>query len=106
MIEELYRNIYRIGVPLKGNPLKELNSYFIRGEESDLLIDTGFRTEDCAKALEAGLKELHSDKDRRDVYITHLHADHSGLADRFVGENRKIYMSEPDLVFIRKWTGI
>ncbi len=106
MIEELYRNIYRIGVPLKGNPLKELNSYFIRGEESDLLIDTGFRTEDCAQALEAGLQELHSDKSRRDVYISHLHADHSGLADRFVGKDRKIYISETDLGFMRKWTGM
>ncbi len=43
MIEELYPGIFRIGVVLPGNPLRELNSYFIRGEESDLLIDTGFR---------------------------------------------------------------
>lgn len=32
MIEEVAKNIYRIGVVLPGNPLKELNSYFIRGE--------------------------------------------------------------------------
>ena len=47
MVEEVYRNIYRIGVVLPGNPLRELNSYFIRGEQSDLLIDTGFRRPAC-----------------------------------------------------------
>ena len=55
MIEELYKNIYRIGVPLKGNPLKELNSYFIRGTDGDLLIDTGFRREDCELAMRDAL---------------------------------------------------
>ena len=65
MIEEIYKNIYRIGVPLTGNPLKELNSYFIRGTDGDLLIDTGFRRDDCEQALAGALKELGSDPDRR-----------------------------------------
>lgn len=97
MIEEVYPNIYRIGVVLPGNPLKELNSYFIKGEESDLLIDTGFRREACRQALEEGLKELHSDPWRRDLLITHLHSDHSGMADLFAGPDRRIYMSEIDI---------
>ena len=96
MIEEVYRNIYRIGVVLPGNPLKELNSYFIRGTKSDLLIDTGFRRDACRQALENGLAELGSDPDRRDVLITHLHSDHSGMADLFVGPGRHIYMSDVD----------
>lgn len=103
MIEEIYRNIYRISVPLKGNPLKELNSYFIRGDESDLLIDTGFRVESCREALEEGLAQLGSDPARRDVYATHLHSDHSGMVDQFVGEGRKIYMPRIDLDFNRMW---
>ena len=97
MIEELAKNIYRIGVPLPGNPLKELNSYFIRGSKSDLLIDTGFRCKDCEDALRAGLQELGSDPKRRDVLITHVHADHSGMADLFVGPERRIYMSRVDM---------
>ena len=103
MIEEIYRNIYRIGVPLKGNPLKELNSYFIRGDESDLLIDTGFRVDSCRIPLEEALEELGSDPGRRDIYATHLHSDHSGMCDLFVGEGRHIYMSETDVNFNRKW---
>lgn len=106
MIEELYRNIFRIGVPLKGNPLKEINSYYIRGESSDLLIDTGFRMQECREALEAGLRELASDPERRDLYITHMHADHSGLADQFVGPGRNIYISGTDLSFVKKWVSL
>lgn len=100
MVEKLEENIYRIGVPLPGNPLRELNSYFIRGEDSDLLIDTGFRRAACREALEAGLEELGSDPRRRDVLVTHLHSDHSGMADLFVGEGRRIYMSQPDLDYL------
>jgi len=101
MVEQVAKNIYRIGVPLPKNPLKELNSYFIRGDESDLLIDTGFRCDECREALEQGLKELGSDAARRDVLLTHIHSDHSGMADIFVGPGRKIYMSEIDLDYMR-----
>lgn len=99
MVEEIYRNIFRIGVTLPGNPLKELNSYFIRGDQSDLLIDTGFRRPACQQVLEAGLKELCSDPDRRDVLCTHLHSDHCGMADLFAGPDRRIYMSGTDIRF-------
>ncbi len=97
MVEEVYRNIYRIGVALPGNPLRELNSYLIRGRDRDLLIDTGFRRPICQQMLEKGLSELGSDPSRRDVLVTHLHSDHCGMADLFAGPERHIYMSGVDL---------
>lgn len=103
MTEEICKNIYRIGVPLPGNPLKELNSYFVRGKKTDLLIDTGFRRRACREALEKGLADLGSDPARRDVLLTHLHSDHSGLADLFVGKNRTIYIHEADLTLLRRF---
>lgn len=103
MVEQVAKNIYRIGVVLPKNPLKELNSYFIRGDKSDLLIDTGFRCDECRAALEQGLEELGSDASRRDVLLTHIHSDHSGMADIFVGAGRKIYMSEIDLAYMRRF---
>lgn len=96
MIREVERDIYAIDVPLKGNPLKALNSYFIRGKERDLLIDTGFRRESCREALEEALKDLGSERFRRSVLCTHLHSDHSGMADLFAGGGQSIYMSEAD----------
>ena len=100
MIEEIARNLYRISVPLPDSPLKELNSYFIRGTERDLLIDTGFRCEECRQALGDGLRELGSAADRRDVFLTHLHFDHIGMADLFVGKDCHIFLSKTDLDYM------
>ena len=86
MIEVVAENIYRIEVRMPGNPLKALNSYFIRGDEQDLLIDTGFKLPECREDLKEGLKKLNSHQQRRNILLTHLHSDHSGLADEFVGE--------------------
>ena len=101
--EEIRENIFRISVVLPNNPLKELNSYFIRGTDRDLLIDTGFRCRECHSALEAGLKELNSDPRKRDVLVTHLHSDHSGMADLFAGPDRTVYMTEIDLNYENRY---
>ena len=100
MVEEVANNIFRIGVPLPNNPLRELNSYFIRGTDRDVLIDTGFRNDECRAALEEGLCSLGSDPERRDVLVTHLHSDHSGMADLFVGKTRHVYISATDMQYI------
>ena len=102
MTEQVAHNIYRIGVELPGNPLRETNSYFVRGDDRDLLIDTGFRLEVCERALREGLEELGSDPARRDVLMTHFHADHGGLADLFVGPQRHIYVGRQDFDYRQK----
>lgn len=102
MIEEIAKDLYRIPVPLPGNPLKELNSYFIRGGERDLLVDTGFRKAECLDALQAGLRRLGSQPARRDVLITHLHTDHAGTADLAVGPRGRIYVNHAELSYSRR----
>ena len=91
MTECISEGLYRIPVPLPGNPLRELNSYLLRGRERSLLIDTGFRQEEGRRALFAGLAELDVDPRDVDVALTHLHSDHSGLAPEVVGETGWIY---------------
>ena len=105
MVEEIYKNIYRIGVALPGNPLKELNSYFIKGvdDDHDLLIDTGFRRPVCRQALEDGLRQLGSEDDRRQMLVTHLHSDHSGMADIFAGKNQPIYLTGMDIKYLSRF---
>ena len=79
LVEQVSDGIWRIGVELPQNPLRELNSYLIKGKENerDLLIDTGFRREECREALFAGLRALGSSTDRLDILLTHLHSDHT-----------------------------
>lgn len=78
MVTEMMKNIYRIEVPLPKNPMKLLNSYLIRGKDRSLIIDTGFNRPECREALMSALDELHVDFDSTDIFLTHLHADHSG----------------------------
>ena len=45
-----------------------------------LMIDTGFRDERCLKTMESVLEELGIAYEDLDVFMTHKHHDHSGLA--------------------------
>ncbi|MGI5971968.1 MAG: MBL fold metallo-hydrolase [Oscillospiraceae bacterium] len=96
MVENVIKNIFRIDVPLPGNPLKTLNSYFIKGSDRNLLIDTGFNMDECRTALLEGLRELGADMFRTDIYVTHLHSDHIGLADVIASPESKVFLTEID----------
>jgi glyoxylase-like metal-dependent hydrolase (beta-lactamase superfamily II) len=87
MIEAINDTIYKIDVPLPNTPLKSLNAYCIKGQDRHLLIDTGFNEPKCLEALTAALRELDVDRHRLDICVTHLHADHSGLAAELVKES-------------------
>ena len=103
MAEELLHNIYRLDVPLPHNPLKNLNSYFLRGQKGgrSLLIDTGFRQEACRSAMLEELAAVGADLDSTDIFLTHLHSDHAGLAPELIRPGGKIYISETDLRYLR-----
>lgn len=96
MVVRVYENIYMIEVVLPNNPLKALNSYVIKGEDKSLIIDTGFNQKDSIDALFGGLKELNIDIKDTQLFITHMHADHSGMASLFEEAGVKIYASEAD----------
>lgn len=96
MVEEILSNIYKIEVPLPGNPLKVLNSYLIKGKGRNLLIDTGFNQEECRKALFSGLSILGAALEETDIFITHLHADHCGLVSAVASEKSVVYCGEVD----------
>lgn len=91
MIEKLSAGIYRIAIPLPRNPLKALNSYFIRGDEKNLLIDTGFNRPECKKAIENAMQEIGFSMKNTDLFITHAHNDHSGLVGYLATPETKVY---------------
>lgn len=96
MAEQVHRNIYRIQVPLPGNPLKSLNSYVIKGERN-LIVDSGFNQPECLEVMEAGLEEIGVCLERTDFFVTHLHADHLGLVGRLARDgSARLYFSRPD----------
>jgi glyoxylase-like metal-dependent hydrolase (beta-lactamase superfamily II) len=96
IVEEKLPGIYVIKVPLPGNPLKTLNSYYIRGGDRSLLVDTGFNREECRTALFKGLESLGVSLVKTDIIITHLHADHCGLVTAVASDKNTVYCSEVD----------
>ena len=95
-MQEVCNNIYQILVPLPNSPLKVLNSYVIKGAPRNLIIDTGFNLPESEASLMSGLKMLNIDLDKTDIFITHCHADHSGLADKLKTPANRVWISEMD----------
>ncbi len=94
MIEQIRENLYRIEIPLPQNPLKALNSYFLRGIDRNLLIDTGFNRDECRAAIDQAIQELDFSMENTDIFITHIHSDHSGLAGYLARPETRIYTGE------------
>lgn len=99
MATQLCENLYHLDIPLAGSPLKNLNSYLIVGQRS-LLIDTGFRQDSCLEALEAELDAMGVQRDTLDIFVTHLHSDHLGLAPQIIRPGGNIYISQRDLDYL------
>jgi glyoxylase-like metal-dependent hydrolase (beta-lactamase superfamily II) len=104
MIEQILPGLWRIEVPLPGNPLQAVNSYLLKGDGRFLIIDTGMNMEVCAKALNAGLQQLNVDLKKTDFFVTHLHHDHMGLVSALATEGAKVYFNQPEIPIMQQFT--
>jgi glyoxylase-like metal-dependent hydrolase (beta-lactamase superfamily II) len=100
LIQKINERISRIAVQLPRNPLRELNSYIVRGDERDLLIDTGFRLPESFSDLAEGIRALGIDMGRTDIFLTHCHADHTGNAKHIASNSSIIFVSAADKAII------
>lgn len=97
MTEEILKDLYRIPVTLPNSPLKLLNSYVIKGGDRNIIIDTGFRRTECLETMREGISELGLDMGKTDILLTHLHADHTGLAPTLATPTSRVYISRKEL---------
>ena len=106
-MQEVYENIYLIKLPLPENPLKDLNSYFIKGSGGgrNLLIDTGFNHPQTEAALMGAWEALGARLEETDILITHAHSDHSGLAGKLKNAYNTVYCSSRDGVLLHDYVG-
>jgi len=100
-IKEVGVEFYRIVVPMLNNPLRENNCYVIRAGERSLIIDTGMPEERSKEVLTDGLEGLGVDLSQADVLVTHHHWDHVGLGHYLAKGGAKVYLSQPDIDFIK-----
>ena len=94
-VQEVAEGVFRIGVPLPNNPLRELNSYLIEGDRP-LLVDVGFDLDACEDALREGLATLGHSFDDVDLLFTHSHPDHCGAVSRVHRPGMTVYAGFPD----------
>ena len=95
-MQEVYKNIYLVELPLPDNPLKYLNFYIIKGNNKSLIVDTGFNREDTKQAINDVFEELELNPKETILFITHQHSDHAGLASYLEGLGVTIYASKHD----------
>lgn len=105
MIEEIYPQIFKLEIPLPNNPLRAINSYIITSGERNLIVDTGFNSEDCKRFFMDGIKEIGISLSGSDLLVTHLHSDHCGLAASISREGACVYAGETDSRIINAMTG-
>ena len=84
MVEQIMQGLYIIELPLPDNPLKSINSYVIPGRDRNLIVDTGMNRFDCGSV------------ENTDYFITHQHADHSGLVSSLATGSSTIFCSHVD----------
>ena len=91
MADEVFPGILRIELPLPRNPLRSMNSYVIQGEDRNLIVDTGMNRPECREVIDREIEEMGLNLSRTDVFVTHLHADHLGLAPHLTKGKNKVY---------------
>ena len=96
MAEEILSGIFRIEVSIPHSPLKATNAYVITGKDRNLLVDTGQNRPESLDALQKGLAELSIDMQVTDIFLTHMHADHSGLLPFIKTDSTRVFASEKD----------
>lgn len=96
VVEQILPNLFRLEIPLPGNPLRSVNSYVIKGYDRNLIIDTGLNRNECRDALLCGIHELAIDLDKTDFFITHMHADHVSLVPTLIASDAHVYGSSID----------
>lgn len=95
-MKKINNNTYKVSIPLTNNPLKEIHVYIVKGKQSSLLIDTGFNNTETKTYLYQILSDLQIPLENLKVFISHLHADHAGLASHFYHQGCEIFASEQD----------
>lgn len=97
MLKKICDNIFCFPITLPRSPLKYLNCYVIKSSSGkNLLIDTGYALPESRNDLVLGLRELELRPENTDVFLTHIHSDHTGNAAYLAQLGYRIIMGERD----------
>jgi glyoxylase-like metal-dependent hydrolase (beta-lactamase superfamily II) len=97
--------IRRLELPLPF-ALRAVNMYVVEADGL-AVVDCGLHTRHGEEALRRGLAEIgRSPRDVRDVFVTHLHPDHIGMAGLLESAGARVHMHAPEAEAARRlWSG-
>ena len=95
-MKQLLENIYMETIPLPGSPLKWINSYIITDGDHGPLIDTAFNHRESEAKILSCLAEVGLTIEQTDIFLTHMHVDHSGLCERLKRPSNRVFASPLD----------
>lgn len=82
-VEQVQPGLWSIPVAIPIKPLRYVLVYVMETPDGVALIDAGWNDDASYDTLAAGLKEAgHTTSDIHDIFVTHVHPDHFGLAKR------------------------
>lgn len=82
-VERLRPGLWSIPVPIPSSSLRYVFVYAFETDAGPYIVDTGWNTDDAFAALSSGLAHIGFEvSDVKGVLVTHIHADHYGLAGR------------------------
>lgn len=105
-IDNLQKDLYRVEVPLRGVPLKAVNSYVITDGNRGLIIDPGMNRNECKEVMQNAISELGIESDKLDFFVTHFHTDHIGLVATLASMESKIYLGNEEVETVRNMKGL
>ncbi len=94
MVSKVSDGIYMIALPFLKTRVKSINEiklYLIKGEDRNLLVDAGLNEIGYYQSLLKDLDELGISMKDTDIFLTHMHPDHSGPIVKLKNPDNKIY---------------
>ena len=105
-VDKLEDNLYRVEVPLRGVPLKAVNSYIIKDGTRGLIIDPGMNRSECLEVIQDAIADIRIQSDKLDFFVTHFHTDHIGLVSAIASPESMIYLSNKEIDTVRNFKGL
>lgn len=87
--------IFEVELHSNQKSIDEIKIFLIPGKDGErsLMVDAGFRSRTCLHVMEEALGKLGITYDRLDIFLTHKHHDHCGLASEYAARGARLFMN-------------
>ena len=94
-MREIAEEIYEVILHDKEKEVGEMRVHIVKGKpgKRSLMVDTGFGSQESLEDMEEALAALDISYKDLDIFLTHKHHDHCGLASTFAKKGAKIFMN-------------